>query len=174
MSSEYKIFFRLSRPLRGIAFFVLLSLPVFTFAASTASVGDTALPFSAQLITGGKAEPEQYRGRTLLLTFWATWCSPCLRELPEIEEAYRIFKKQGLDVLAVNFAEDAATIAAYINKYNLALPVAIDEELAIANTYGVFALPKSFFISPDGVITKIIIGGTLTTKSIGEILRQSE
>lgn len=166
------MFSKLNRMLRFTVFFIVLSLPVFTSAAQMASVGDTALPFSVELAAGGKIDSEQYRGRTLLLTFWATWCSPCLRELPEIEEAYRIFKKEGLDVLAVNFAESSTTIAAYVSKHNLALPVAIDEALSIANTYGVFALPKSFFINPDGVITKIIIGGTLTTESIGEILHQ--
>ncbi|VAW85480.1 hypothetical protein MNBD_GAMMA16-1920 [hydrothermal vent metagenome] len=157
---------------RFTVLFVVLSWSVLTSAAPMASVNDIAPPFSAELVTGDKVELEQYRGRTLLLTFWATWCSPCLRELPEIEEAYRLFKKQGLDVLAVNFAEDSSTITAYVNKHKLALPVAIDEELVIANTYGVFALPKSFFINPEGVITKIIIGGTLTTESIGEILHQ--
>jgi len=163
----------LNRTLRFAALFVLLSWPVLTPAAPMASVGDVVAPsFSAKLATGEKIELAQYRGRTLLLTFWATWCVPCLRELPEIEEAYRIFKKQGLDVLAVNFAENSSTITAYVNKHNLALPAAIDEDLVIANSYGVFALPKSFFINPDGVITKIIIGGTLTTESIGEVLHK--
>jgi len=150
----------------------LLSLPTFSNAGPLAAVGDAAPVFTSKLSTGSVVRLNQYRGRTVLLTFWATWCAPCLRELPEIDAAYSAFKQQGLDVLAINFGEDTATINTYLKKQNLALPVTKDEELDIANAYGVFALPKTFFINPDGVITKVVVGGSLTTENIGDIINR--
>jgi peroxiredoxin len=109
-----------------------------------------------------------YRGKVVLLNFWATWCEPCKKEMPEIQSAYEKFKDRGFVVLSVNFGEDPDPAAAFAHHGRLAFPILLDPNVNVAARYGVVNLPVSFFIDQEGIIQERVFGGTLTEKNIGE------
>lgn len=132
-------------------------------------IGGPAADFQAETPQEKPVSPSDYRGKVVLLTFWATWCEPCKKEMPEIEAAYEEHKEEGLVVLAVNFGEKADQAEEFAKKMGLTFPIVVDRRANIAERYGVVSLPVTFFIDPNGIIRERVFGGTLTKESIAEI-----
>ncbi len=121
--------------------------------------------FSAPELRGGFVELDQYRGKVVLINFWGTWCEPCKRELPALQQAYEQFSDQGLMIIGVNLTDDEqiqgksiADIAAFLGQYGVTYPIALDLDGKITEAYRVFPLPTSFFITTDGLIRYVHIG----------------
>lgn len=156
--------------IRGIGFF-----GVFLFAwgllvgmgSKPPQIGGPAPSFEAETLEGKKVSLEDYRGKVVLLTFWATWCEPCKKEMPEIQAAYEKHKEEGLAVLAVNFGEKQGPARAFFQKTALTFPSLLDRRADIAERFGVISLPVTFFIDRDGIIRERISGGILTADGIG-------
>jgi len=92
--------------------------------------------------------------RPTLLNFWATWCEPCQRELPDLQQIH----EEGLaHVLAINQGESSAVVQAWLQARSLSMPVALDEGRA-SSAYRVNGLPTTFLIAPDGTIGAIFYG----------------
>ncbi len=112
---------------------------------------------------GGKTvELQQFRGKPVLLNFWATWCAPCKEEMPELEQLYRQYKDQGLVVLGVSVddSSSAKQVPALLKEGNPSVgsytfPVALDEKQEVTRQYKLFGVPSSFFIDRDGVIRAV-------------------
>ena len=102
-----------------------------------------------------------YRGKVILVNFWATWCPPCCREMPALEALYLKYRKQGLVVLAINQWEDADHVFAYMGQLNVfpTFPVLFDPESRVSADYGVQGLPTSFLIDRQGKLVYRAIGG---------------
>jgi len=119
----------------------------------------------------GKAHTlEQYRGKIVLVNFWATWCKPCTSEMPAMQTVYDQLRDKDFVVLAVNELEDEAKVREHIQQYKHTFPVLLDRENRVANQYGVFGLPVSVFIDQQGVVQEYIKGGLLTEQKIQEIV----
>lgn len=127
-----------------------------------------APPFILNDPEGHPISLADYKGKVVLLTFWATWCEPCKKEMPEIEAAYEQYKDDGLIVLAVNFGENLDSAVSFVHHGRLTFPVLIDRKVSVAERYGVVSLPVSFLIDPEGLIRERVFGGTLTAKNIGQ------
>ena len=117
----------------------------------------------AQNFTGKLADEKNvnlndYSGRFVLLNFWATWCSPCLKEMPDFEEAYREIGKDKLVVLAVGMGEDTKKISKFIEKYGFSFPLLADPNLVISNLYGVKNIPVTYLIDPKGLVLGRALG----------------
>jgi len=115
-------------------------------------LGKPASDFRAAGLDGSPVELSAYRGHPVWITFWATWCPPCRAEAPDIQAAYEQYKDQGLIVLAVNFAEDPATVRDYVGRLGLTFTVVEDPTTDVAALYRVNGLPAHFFIDSDGVL----------------------
>ena len=101
-----------------------------------------------------------YRGKVVLLNFWATWCIPCRKEMPSMEELYRIFREREFEILAVNLEKFAAEkVSAFVSNYGLTFPILIDEGQGTALTYQVRAIPTTYVVGKDGIIKERIVGG---------------
>lgn len=98
--------------------------------------------------------------RVTLVNFWATWCPPCRREVPELNAFYRAYKKRGVTVLAVNLKEARATVKAFAAKEAMPYPVLLDGAGKTASAYGVYAIPATYILDRRGVVRDIVIGGT--------------
>ncbi len=113
------------------------------------------IPAPALSLNGADGRPlrlEDFRGRVVLLNFWATWCVPCRQEMPAMERLYRKYSEQGLAVVAVNFRESEAKIQAFVNELPLTVPVGMDPEGAAAQAFGVRGLPVTYLLARDGRI----------------------
>lgn len=122
------------------------------------NIGSIAPTFQTFRADGGAEHfPAAYFGKPLVVRFWADWCKYCAGEMRAIEPVYRA--NQGkLQVLAINAGQDKATINAFIKKIGVTYPALLDENSAIARSYGVVGLPTTFFIDGKGIVRGKIVG----------------
>ncbi|CBK40401.1 Thiol-disulfide oxidoreductase [Nitrospira defluvii] len=136
------------------------------------AAGMPASGFSLTDLHGKTHSLEQYRGKIVLVNFWATWCKPCTSEMPAMQTVYEQLRDKDFVVLAVNELEDEAKVREHIQQYQHTFPVLLDRENQVANQYGVFGLPVSVFIDQQGVVQEYIKGGLLTERKIQEIVNR--
>lgn len=91
-----------------------------------------------------------YRGRMVLLNFWATWCGPCREEMPSMEQLNRSFGDQGFAVIAINQREDPALVARFMKTHGLNFTAALDTTGRVAGYYRVYGIPVSYLIDAEG------------------------
>ncbi len=133
-------------------------------------VGMPAADFSLTDLEGRTHRLSQYRGKIVLVNFWATWCKPCTTEMPAMQAAYDRWRDKGFIVLAINELEDEAKVRDHIRTYGHTFPVLLDRDNRVANQFGVFGLPVSVFIDESGVVQEYIKGGLLTEQKIQEVV----
>lgn len=123
-------------------------------------VGSFAPPFFAHDLEGNRVSLFEYRGRIVLLNFWATWCEPCSLELPELASAAQAEETRML--IAVNSGDSAAAIADWLQANHIAhsaqIAIIADEADRIARIYAVHGRPTTLIIAPDGRIAHISYG----------------
>lgn len=139
---------------------------VWSMGARPPVVGMAAPDFRLPDLTGGEQSLRQYRGKIVLVNFWATWCKPCTTEMPAMQTTYDRLRDRGFVVLAVNELEDEAKVREHIRAHSHTFPVLMDYDNRVANLYGVFGLPVSVFIDRAGVVQDYIKGGLLTEAKI--------
>ncbi len=117
----------------------------------------SAPDFKLQNISGDDIRLGDYRGKPVLINFWATWCGPCKAEMPLIQKYYQKYSPD-LVVLAVNNDEPANDVESYVDEMSLTFTVLLDPGEKVENTYRVDAYPTSIFVNSDGVIEYRQIG----------------
>ena len=93
-----------------------------------------------------------------MVNFWATWCPPCLEEMPAMERLYRKHKDAGFTLVAISVDADPKKVKPFVSEHKLTMPIGVDPKMDLANTYGVRALPSSFMIGRDGNLAALAIG----------------
>ncbi len=139
-----------------------------TGEAPAAEVGRAAPAFRLRDLDGSAAELTEFRGRYVLLNFWASWCGPCRGETPALQA---FFEQQapGLVVIGVNQQEEAETARAFAESFGVTYPIALDADGQVSGAYRVTTgLPVSFLIDPDGVIQGIHLGA-LTDSDLADL-----
>ena len=114
--------------------------------------------FTLPLLSGENASLSSYKGKVVILNFWATWCPPCRAEMPSMETLYQRFKNQGLEILAVDLGESARTVRQFIQDHNYTFPVMLDSNSRIGSLYGIQSIPTSFIIDREGKIIGRVVG----------------
>jgi peroxiredoxin len=107
---------------------------------------------------GGTFRLSEQRGKVVMINFWATWCPPCLEEMPAMERLYRQHKDAGFTLLAVSVDADASKVTPFLTSHKLTFPVGLDPKMDLANTYSVRALPSSFIVDREGNLAALAIG----------------
>jgi thiol-disulfide isomerase/thioredoxin len=129
-----------------------------------------SIDFTLETMTGGKVSLSSYRGKVVLLSFWATWCGPCQQEMPAMQKLYDQLRSKGLEIVAVDVGEDKATVAAFLKKNPYTFPVLLDTkgEVAGSTIYSANAIPTNYIIDQNGGILgrKIGIDGPEWTSSV--------
>ncbi len=106
------------------------------------------------------------RGKPILMNFWASWCVPCLIEMPYIQEIYDEWTDKGLEVLAINVGESPSHVKEFLQSQGLHLPVLLDTNEEVALKYNVRGFPTTFFVDKDGIIQIIKVGPFLSKAEI--------
>ena len=130
---------------------------------------ETAPDFALQTLDGETIRLSDYRGHVVLLNTWATWCPPCLDEMPDLEAYYRRRQADGFVVLAVNSQESPDTVAAFLKEHDFTFPVLLDPDGVVMSDYRVYGLPTSFFIGRDGVV-RGVWSGRLSPNRLKELV----
>lgn len=107
--------------------------------------------FTLSDLDGNEVTLSDYRGKIVILNFWAVWCRYCVEEMPDFYTLNKELEESGdAVILAVNVQESLKTIQSFLDQKNYSLKVLMDEDGAIASTYGIPGLPTTFFINTDG------------------------
>jgi peroxiredoxin len=145
---------------------VVTSSLVWAMGSRVPTVGTAAEDFRLVDLDGKSQSLSQYRGKVVLVNFWATWCKPCTTEMPAMQTTYDKLREKGFVVLAINELEDEAKVREHIKQHGHTFPVLMDRDNKVANQFGVFGLPVSVFIDEKGVVREYIKGGLLTEQVI--------
>ena len=129
------------------------------------------MPVIFEDFSGNEMNLDNYLGKLIIINFWATWCVPCIHEMPELNKAYTSFKNDDVEIIAINFAETRSEVDEFVNKYHLEFPILLDKYGDVSQDYRVRNLPVTYFISPDGIIMDLVLGG-ITQELIETKLKQ--
>ena len=123
------------------------------------SVGDLAPDFQLEDTKGNKVTLSDLRGKVVLVNFWATWCPPCIEEMPSMERLNEVIAGDDFVMLAVNAEENGRSVVpAFLEKNPYTFPILYDDKGVVQKRYGVFKFPESFIIKKDGTVAEKIIG----------------
>lgn len=106
--------------------------------------------FSSMTLEGKKMGNDDFKGKLVVLNFWATWCPPCRLEMPSMERLYQEFNGKGLEVVAINFMEREKAIKSFLKENGFTFPVLLDKNGEISRNYGVHGLPVTYLIARNG------------------------
>jgi peroxiredoxin len=99
-----------------------------------------------------------FRGKPLIVNFWATWCPPCREEMPSMQRAHAAVSKEGIGVVAINVGEDADTVAQFLASAQVQFPLPLDETSKVVMSYPVRGLPTTFVVDSDGRLAYVATG----------------
>ncbi|MEQ8355395.1 MAG: TlpA disulfide reductase family protein [Kiloniellaceae bacterium] len=128
----------------------------FTFSNPPAPA--PSVPFRA--LHGSEVTLADFKGKVVLVNFWATWCAPCVREMPSLERLHQALEGEGLAVLAVSLDRGGAgVVAPFLNRLNLQhLPIYLDPKARLAQAFVLNGLPTSFVIDRAGQVVAGLVG----------------
>jgi peroxiredoxin len=125
--------------------------------------GAKAPDFELKTPDGKSVKLSDFKGKAVMLNFFATWCPPCRAEMPTMEAAYEASKDKGFVILAVNLGEPNVTVTQFMEKMGVTFPVVIDENDRVSKLYDIVPLPTSYFIDKNG---------NVYAKTTGEIKKE--
>ena len=133
------------------------------FAQSVIPIrASSTLDFELQDLDGNPMRLSQFRGHPVIVDFWATWCPPCRKQIPELKDLYaRYHKSKGLEIIGVACdtiqGDGVRDIGPFVRKFRINYPVLVASE-PVVNSLGVEAIPTTLFIGPDGRLVQKVMG----------------
>ncbi|WP_226641808.1 redoxin domain-containing protein [Mesobacillus subterraneus] len=137
-------------------------------ATTGIGAGMAAPNFTLKNLAGEEVSLKDYRGKKVMLNFWATWCPPCKEEMPAMEKFYKENSKE-VEILAVNL-DPQNNVKGFVEENGLTFPILLDKEGRTQQTYSVISIPTSLIIDEHGLIIKKQIG-SLTFEQMQELLK---
>jgi peroxiredoxin len=140
------------------------------------AVGESPLPFEVVSITGEKISPDKYRGKVLLIDFWATWCRPCIAEMPHVKEVYAKYREKGFEIVGISLDRQRSDLDSYIASNKIAWPQYFDGKYwnnDIAKQYGVKSIPATFLIDREGKIRYKSLRGKQLEVAVEKLVSES-
>jgi cytochrome c biogenesis protein CcmG, thiol:disulfide interchange protein DsbE len=131
----------------------LLALLVWKIVHQTKStkVGQPVPGFTAERLEGGgKLSLAAYRGRPVVVNFWASWCAPCKSEAPALQRTWQRYQRAGLVVLGVDYTDASSDARAFVRKRGLTFPIVRDQSGSIGTRYDLTGVPETFVIDRRG------------------------
>ena len=142
-----------------IAFALALAIAVPLYQVEATEKAPPAHDFTLKNLDGKEVSLRQFRGKYLLINFWATWCGPCKIEMPSLEILYSRFKSDKFDMLGIsNDMFGGRVVRPYIKANNLTFPMLLDQRMTVSKKYGIVSLPTTFLIDPQGKIIGVLQG----------------
>lgn len=136
------------------------------------SKNDLAPNFALKDLEGNLHKLSDYKGKGVFLNFWGTWCKPCEKEMPYLENQYSYFKDEGVVVLAVNVGEAKIAVNQFVKEYGLTFPILRDTKSSeVQDAYHIGPLPTTVLINPAGEIVEIITS-TMTEEKVRESMEK--
>ena len=131
-----------------------------TLEAKVVNVGDTAPDFRVVSDSGKVLTRSDFGGKLLVLNFWASWCAPCVEEVPSLDALHRQFKDQGVVVLGVSLDNNEKLYRQFLDRFKVSFPTSRDSAADISYNYGTFQIPETYLIDSKGKVVEKIISNT--------------
>ena len=129
---------------------LLCLFPVGVLIASSDLLGKTAPDFTLRSDQGDNKKLSEYRGKVVLINFWASWCGPCQQELPKLSELRSLHDEYDFELLAINIDEEPEKALRLANKLGIDFPILFDEEKQVSKMYDIDAMPMTILIDRNG------------------------
>jgi len=130
--------------------------------ATGLATGEKAPDFELKTLDGQTVSLSDYKGKKVILNFWATWCPPCKEEMPHMQKFYEEqAEEKNVEILAVNLTSSDKSVGhvrEFVKSYGLTFPVPLDEEGTIGSQYSAITIPTSYLLNTDGTIGEKVIG----------------
>lgn len=124
-------------------------------------IGETAPDFTLTSLEGQEMSLSDFRGKKVVLNFWASWCGPCRKEMPDMQKFYDAYKDKNVEVVAVNlthFERKREHVDEFVKEYGLTFPIPLDVEKQQYDAYKVITIPTTYFLDENGVIKERHLG----------------
>ncbi len=139
----------------GIVLYIATNLP----SSTSVAAGDPAPDFQLEDLDGNKVSLAGLRGKVVLVNFWATWCPPCIEEMPSMERLHEAMAGDDFVLLALNTEKKGRTVVPeFLKKTPYSFPILFDDQGVAQQLYGVYKFPESFVIRKDGTVDQKIVG----------------
>jgi len=138
-------------------------------------VGSPPIEFAVTSIDGKKLSPEQFKGKVLLLDFWATWCAPCRQEMPNVIKVYDKYNKKGFEIVGISLDRSRDDFDRYVKKNEMAWPQFFDGKFwqnEVATLYGIKSIPATYLIDKKGNIRYKSLRGNRLEVAVQELLAE--
>ena len=126
--------------------------------SSAPGVGVPAIPFDLKSVDGNSVGLASFRGKPLMMNFFASWCDPCREEMPLINDLAGKAGKDGYAVLGIAVEDTRAAVMQYAQEAKLVFPIALDLNSTVKRAYRIFGPPATFFIDGQGTIRDVVVG----------------
>ena len=136
-------------------------------------VGKPAPDFQVTNLKGKELSLKDYRGQVVLLDFWATWCGPCIAEMPKLKRTYEAYKDQNFQIIGISLDRSKQPLEAYVEKEGLEWIHYWDESRKLRTLYGVWGIPSAFLIDSEGIIRKASLGGFDVESAVAELMQEN-
>ncbi|SHF54051.1 redoxin domain-containing protein [Ornithinibacillus halophilus] len=137
-------------------------------------VGETAPDFELTTLEGENVKLSDFHGKKVFLNFWATWCPPCKKEMPEMQEFHEEYSDEVV-IIALNATDsekNEGVVADFIEEYDYTFPVLLDPEMKVVDEYMAISLPTTYFIGTDGVIQQQTKIGPMTYEFMESMMHE--
>ncbi len=114
--------------------------------------------FSLKNLDNETKSLKEYKGKVVLLNFWASWCGPCIEEMPSINNLATVTKDLDIEIVTINLGESASLVSKYYNDNNFIFEALLDSDKSIGNNYAVRSIPSTYIIDRDGNIVGSKLG----------------
>ncbi len=138
---------------------------------TSAKEGQPAPEFSIKTDQGHNVTPTAFGGKVLILNFWATWCPPCVQEVPSLNQFQREFAGQGVVVVAVSIDKNPQKYQAFLGKIPVVFQTARDPNADISSSYGTFQIPETYIIKDGKVVRKFAEGENWMSDDLTQYVR---
>lgn len=120
--------------------------------------GSKAPAFKLLGLDGISHSLDEYKGKSIVLNFWGSWCGPCVKEMPALQAQWEKWKDKDVVVVGINVGEDQMTVENFVKQVDIDFPILMDTGRDAVRKYGVSPMPTTFFINAKGKVDSIHIG----------------
>ena len=142
-------------------------------STSTNFIDKKAIDFQVADLNGEPLSLEKYRGQIILLDFWATWCPPCIAEMPFVKNTYQKYKNQNFEIIGISLDNELNQLTTYLEKEDITWPQYYDNGGQISNLYQVQAIPTTYLIDSKGIIRYANLRGNALENAVRQLLLET-
>ncbi len=133
-------------------------------------IGKPAIDFKVTDLNGEALSLEKYRGKIILLDFWATWCPPCIQEMPHLKQTYAKFKNQGFIIIGISVDRGLDPLKSFVSEENITWPQHFDNGGQIAKMYNLTHIPTTFLIDGKGIVQAVNLKGNALEAAVAQLV----